>query len=165
MPVITDFHFFVFTCYCFYYFYCHCYYSADTMPTCLKIATVNCCGICERAQRLAFFTYARTLDVHVLCLRETYSKPQDESVWQIDWGDKNQAVFNSNAEISRKTDAGTVILLNHPNLQFGNIRKDSGGRILTAEIPCDSFVFQVLNVYAFTSSYPKQKGEKFFNQV
>ena len=100
-----------------------------------------------------------------MCLQETFSKPQDELVWQNDWGDKNQAVFNSNAEISRKTDAGTAILLNHPTLQFGNIRKDSGGRILTAEIRCDSFVFQVINVYAFTFTYPKQKREGFFNQL
>ena len=112
----------------------------------LKISTVNCRGIPDRAKRLAFFTYARTLDVYVLCLQETFSKPQDESVWQINWGDKNQTVFNSNAEISRKTDAGTAIPLNHPSLQFGNVRKDGGSRILTAEIRCNSFVFQVLNV-------------------
>ena len=135
------------------------------MPIYLRIATVNCRGIRERAKRLAFFTLAKTLDVHVLCLQETDSKPQDEFVWQNDWGDKNQAVFNSNAEISRKTDAGTAILLKHPSLQFGNIRKDSEGRILTAEIRCDSFVFQVVNVYAFPSSYPKQKREGFFNQI
>ena len=104
------------------------------MPLYLKIATVNCRAIRDHAKRLAFFTHAKTLDVHVLCLQETFSKPQDELVWQNDWGDKNQAVFNSNAEISRKTDAGTAILLNHPRLQLGNIRKDSGGRVLTAEI-------------------------------
>ena len=119
----------------------------STIPLYLKMATVNCRGIRDRAKRLAFFTYARTLDVHVLYLQETFSKPQNESVCQIDWGDKNQAVFDSNAEISRKTDAGKVILLNHSSLQFGNVRKNSGGRILTAEIRCDSFVFQVLNVY------------------
>ena len=92
------------------------------MPIYLKIATVNCRSIRDRAKRLAFFTYARTLDVHVLCIQETFSKPQDESVWQINWGDKNQAVFNSNSEISGKTDAGTAILLNRPILQFGNVR-------------------------------------------
>ena len=135
------------------------------MPIYLKIATVNCRDIRDRAKRLAFFTYARTIDVHVLCLQETFSKPQDESVWQNDWGDKNQAVFNSNAEISKKTDAGTAILLNYPTLRFGNVRKDNGGRILTAEIQCNSFVFQMLNVYAFTSSYPKQNRKGFFNQI
>ena len=128
------------------------------MPIYLKIATVNCRGVRDRAKRLAFFTHARTLDVHVLCLQETYSKPQDELGGM-------KISFQLNAEISRKTDAGTAILLNHPSLQFGNIRKDSGGRILTAEIRCDSFVFQVVNVYAFTSSYPKQKREGFFNQI
>ena len=29
-----------------------------TMPLYQKITTVNCCGICDRAKRLAFFTYA-----------------------------------------------------------------------------------------------------------
>ena len=33
------------------------------------------------------------------------------------------------------------------------------------EIRCDCFGFQVVNVYAFTSSYPKQKREGFFNQI
>ena len=138
---------------------------SGTMPIYLKIATVNCRGIRDRAKRLAFFIHAKILDVHVFCLQETFSTPQVEVVWQNDWGDKNQAVFNSNAEISRKTDAGTAILLNHPSPQFGNIRKDSGGRILTAEIRCDSFVFQMINVYAFPSFYPKQKKEGFFNQI
>ena len=55
--------------------------SVCTMPIYLKIATVNCRGIRDRAKRLAFFTHAKTLDVHVLCLQETFSKPQDESVW------------------------------------------------------------------------------------
>ena len=58
------------------------------MPLYLKIATVNCRGLRDHAKRLAFFTHTRTLDVHVLCLQETYSKPQDELIWQNDWGEK-----------------------------------------------------------------------------
>ena len=135
------------------------------MPLYLTIATINCRGLRDPARRLAFFAYARRLDVQVLCLQETYSQPRDELKWQNEWGDKNQAVFNSNTESSRKRDAGTAILLNHPLLKFGSIRKDSEGRILTAEIRCDSFGFQVVSVYAFTASYPKQKRENFFNQL
>ena len=127
--------------------------------------TINCRCLRDPAKRLAFFAYARKLDVEVLCLQETYSQPQDEQKWQNELGDKNQAVFNSNAEINRKTDAGTAVLLNHPLLKFGIIRKNSRGRILAAEIRCDSFGFQVVNIYAFTSSYPKQKREGFFNQI
>ena len=48
------------------------------MPIYLKIATINSRGIRDRAKRLDFFIHAKTLDVHVLCLQETYSKPQDE---------------------------------------------------------------------------------------
>ena len=128
------------------------------------IATINC-GLRDPAKRLAFFAYARKLDVQVLCLQETYSLPQDESKWQKEWDDKTQAVFNSNAEVAKKADAGTAVLLNNALLKFGTVRKDSGGRILAAEIRCDCFGFQVVNVYAFTSSYPKQKREGFFNQI
>ena len=133
-----------------------------TMPLYLTIATINCCGLRDPAKRLAFFAYTRKLDVQVLCLQETYSQPRDEPKWQSEWGDKKQAVFNSNTKTSRKTDAGTAILLNHLLLKFGTVRKDSEGRILTTEIRCDSFGFQVVGVYAFTASYPKQKKRKFF---
>ena len=84
---------------------------------------------------LSVWLFQQTLwhsDAHVLCLQETYSKPQDESIWQIDWEDKKQAVFNSN--VHRKTDARTAILLNYPRLQFGNVKERSAGRILTADI-------------------------------
>ena len=136
-----------------------------TMPLYLTIAIINCRGLRDPAKRLAFFAYARRLGVQVLCLQETYSQPRDEPKWQNEWGDKNQAVFNSSAEIGRKTEAGRAILLNHPLLKFGTIRKDIKSRMLTAEIRCDSFGFQVVGVYAFTSSYPKQKRENFFNQL
>ena len=107
----------------------------------------------------------RHLTFTFCAFKKPFPNPKMNLFGKMIGGDKNQAVFNSNAEISRKTDACTAILLNHPSLQFGNIRKDSGGRILTAEIRCDSFVFQVINVYAFPSSYPKQKREGFFNQI
>ena len=58
------------------------------MPIYLKIASVNCRGIRDRAKRLSFFTHAKTLDVHVLCLQETFSKPKDELVWKNVWGIK-----------------------------------------------------------------------------
>ena len=74
-----------------------------TMPLYLTIATINCRGLRDPAKRLAFFAYARKLDVQVLCLQETYSQPRDEPKWQNEWGDKNQAVFNSSTETSRKT--------------------------------------------------------------
>ena len=135
---------------------------ACTMPLYLTIATIICRGLQDPAKRLAFFAYARKLDVQVLCLQETYSQPRDEPKRQNEWGDKNQAVFNSNTETSRKTDAGTTIFLNHPLLKFDTVRKDREGRILAAEIRCDSFGFQVVGVYAFTASYPKQNKKKNF---
>ena len=132
---------------------------AGIMPLYLKIATINCRGLRDPAKRLTLYAYARKLDVQVLCLQETYSQPQDEQKWQNEWGDKNQAVFNSNSEINRKTDAGTAVLLNDPLIKFGIIRKDSGGRILAAEIRCDSFGFQVVNIMPSRPLTQSKKGK------
>ena len=46
------------------------------MPLYLTIATINGRGLRDPARRLAFFAYARRLDVQVLCLQETYSQPR-----------------------------------------------------------------------------------------
>ena len=56
-------------------------------------------------------------------------------------------------------------MLNHLLLKFGTIKKDGEGRILAAEIRCDSFGFQVVGVYVFTASYRKQKRENFFKRL
>ena len=163
LPYLSVFLYFEFcTCFPIIFSFAH---FAGIIPLYLKIANINCRGLRDPSKRLALFAYARKLDVQVLCLQETYSQPQDEQKWQNEWGDENQVVFNSNAEINRKTDAGTAVLLNHPLLKFGIIRKNSGGRILAAEIRCDSFGFQVVNIYAFTSSYPRQKREGYFDHI
>ena len=43
--------------------------------------------------------------------------------WQKEWGDKTQAVFNSNAEVAKRADAGTAVLLNNPLLKFGTVSR------------------------------------------
>ena len=73
------------------------------MPLYLKIATVNCRVIRDRAKRLVFFTYAKTPDVHVLCLQETFSNPKMNLFGKLI------------GEISRKTDAGMAILAAKPS--------------------------------------------------
>ena len=109
------------------------------MPLYLTIATINCRGLRDPAKRLALFAYARKLDGQILCLQEAYFQSQDEPKWQNKWKGKNQAFFNANAEIGRKANTGTAILLNHPLLNFWHCYAGQGGRVLTAEIRCDSF--------------------------
>ena len=46
------------------------------MPLYLKIATVNCRCIRDRAKRLAFFTHAKTLDVHVCAFKKLIPNPK-----------------------------------------------------------------------------------------
>ena len=98
--------------------------------------------------------------MQVLCLQETHSLPQDESKWQKEWWDKTQAVFNSNAEVAKKTDAGTAVLLNNPSLKFGTVI----GRTVEGEFwPLKSdAIASVFKWSTFTPSRPptQNKNEK-----
>ena len=129
----------------------------------LKLATINCRGIGDAAKRTAFFAALKKLNIQIYCLQETCSKPQDEQKWATEWS-TDQAIFNSNAN-TKKADSGTAILLNQPLLKFGPSQEDSDGRILTSEIYCDTFKFQLINIYGYTAAYSKNKRENFFEQL
>ena len=129
----------------------------------LKLATINCSGIGEPAKRTAFFAELKKMNVQVFFLQETFSKPQNEPKWAIEWS-AEQAIFNSGTNTS-KVDSGTAILLNQPLIKFGSYRKGSEGRIISTEIHCDTFKVQIINIYGYAAAYPKNKRENFFEQL
>ena len=97
--------------------------------------------------------------MQILCLQETRSLPQDKLKWQKEWGNKTQAVFNLNAEVAKKTDAGTAVLLNNPTLKFGTSGRTVEGEFWPLEFNAIASVFKWLT---FTSSRPltQNKNEK-----
>ena len=76
-------------------------------------------------------------------------------------GDKTQAAFNSNTEVAKKTDAGTAVLLNNPSLQFGTVRKDSGGGIFPLKSDAIALVFK-WSTFMPSRSPIQNKNEKVF---
>ena len=107
----------------------------------LKLATINCHGIGERAKRTALFAELKKMNVQAFCLQETFSKPQNEQKWEMEWT-AGQAIFNSGIN-TQKVDSGSAILLNQPLIKFGPCSKDSEGRIISTEIHCDTFKVQL----------------------
>ena len=90
-------------------------------------------------------------------------KPHKEAIWADEWT-AIQAAFNSLPQ-NNKTASGTAILLNHPALVFGTIRKDVDGRVVAAEVKHNGFVIYVVNSYAPTSSRSVSVPEDFFNSL
>ena len=116
----------------------------------LKIVSFNCRGLNNDAKRATIFAHLRQLDAQIILLQETFSKPHKEAICADGWT-AGQAAFNSLPQ-NNKTAPGTAILLNHPALVFGTIRKDADGRVVAAEVKYNGFVINVKNTYAPTSS-------------
>jgi len=111
----------------------------------LQIATFNCCGLTLETNRKALFHHLRLLNIHIYCLQEIHSTPNDESKWASEWG-KNKAVFHSNTANNRNN--GVAILLNHPDFELTTWHADQEGRIITADITIQSQKFHLVNIYA-----------------
>ena len=103
------------------------------------------------------------MDAQIILLQETFSKPHKEAIWADKWT-AGQAAFNSLPQ-NNKTASGTAILLNHPALVFGTIRKDVDGRVVAAEVKHNVFVINVVNTYVPTSSRSDSVREDFFNSL
>ena len=135
-------------------------FSSDNMSLYLKIATFNCCGLNNDAKPAAIFAHPRQLDAQVILLQEIFSKPREEETWVGKWA-ADQAIFNSLFQNSR-TASGTVIMLNHPALVFGPIKRDIDGRVMTAEAKHNGFSVNVINIYAPVSCQSISVQEDFF---
>ena len=103
------------------------------------------------------------MDAQIILFQETFSKPHKEAIWADKWT-AGQAAFNSLPQ-NNKTASGKAILLNHPALVFGTIRKDVDGRVVAAEVKHIVFVINVVNTYVPTSSRSDSVREDFFNSL
>ena len=129
----------------------------------LKIASFNCRGMNTDTKRATIFANPGQLDVQIILLQETFSKPHKEAIWADEWT-AGQAVFNLLPQ-NNKSASGTAILLNHLALIFGSIRKDVDGRVVAAEVKHNGFGINVVNIYAPVSSPSISAREDFFNSL
>ena len=70
----------------------------------LNIISLNARGLRDVNKRRAVFKFYRDR-CDVLCLQETHSTPEDESVWRAEWGGKS--FFSHGSSAAR----GTMILI------------------------------------------------------
>ena len=126
----------------------------------LKIASFHCGRLNNDTKRAAIFARLRQLDVQVILIQETFSKPHKKETWAGEWA-ADQTIFNS-LSLNSKTASGTAIMLNHPTLVFGPIKRSIDGRVMAAEVKHNGFSVNVINIYTPVSCQSISVREDFF---
>lgn len=65
----------------------------------LKLLSLDVQGLHDLNRRRALFSHLKEQKASVCCLQETYSLPEDEKMWCVEWGGK---IFCSHGTVTRK---------------------------------------------------------------
>ena len=111
----------------------------------LNIASWKVRGLQNNVKRRAIFNQLRLLNVHIACLQETHSTPNNETVWTSEWGGK--IVFNHDTSRS----AGVAVLISKDcknNVKIENMLTDTVGRTIALNLTCFEYSYTLCNIYA-----------------
>ena len=125
-----------------------------------KCVSLNVNGIAERRKRELIFDFVKYFNADLVCLQEALNDSERiEKEWTKEWG--GACIWSRATNRSR----GVAIMLKPGlDLMFGNVRKDSNGRVIAATLldsennPC----FNVMNVY--TPTVPTERKD-FFDEL
>ena len=81
----------------------------------IKIGTYNVNGIRNTMKRRKIFHDLHQRQYNVICLQETHSQPQDESIWRSEYG--GQVYFSHGTHDSRG-----VMILSEERAQLGLLK-------------------------------------------
>ena len=121
----------------------------------LKLLSLNVRGLREKSKRLQMFNWFQ--EHHsgkdsFVCLQETHSTPQDETIWEREWGSK--IIFDHGS--SNK--CGVAILF---PMQFDEeikiISSNNGGRKIGLQINLDGETIALVNAYAPTRDHCEEQ--------
>ena len=110
----------------------------------LKILSLNVRGLRKPEKRRAIFCYLKKQKASILCLQETFSKTEDETIWRAEWG--GQIIFSHGSEHSR----GVCILVKPNSFPLETIESDGEGRYIFAHLKSTAEELSIVNVYAPT---------------
>ena len=125
-----------------------------------KLISLNVNGIAEKLKRELIFDFIRNFKVDIYLLQETHNDNEvHEKQWEREWG--GPCLWSRGTNRSR----GVAILL-PPNsaIQFGNVWKDTDGRIVAATLTDSNLdtSINIMNIYAPNS--PRER-KNFFDKM
>ena len=96
----------------------------------------------NQVKRRSIFCFLKDQNCEACFLQETYSEPNDETIWRNEWGG---VIFFSHGSNHSK---GVCILINPSlNCTFENSHKDQNGRIVSVDVCLDESKFSLCNIY------------------
>ena len=85
--------------------------------------TLNVRGIRDRSKREKMFNWFRSKSIDIIYLQETYSTPDIEKKWQLEWGGK--CIFSHGTSHSK----GVLVLINSKlDIEISDTCADINGR-------------------------------------
>ena len=117
-----------------------------------QIVTLNALGLGDPLKRRSIFNYYRTR-ANIICLQETHSKKEDESVWSAEWG--GNITFSHGSSNARG-----VCILFAPKLPYHTVSTvcSPDGRYIVTElenIDDPTLRFTLCNIYAPNNDAPQ----------
>ena len=98
------------------------------MQMSVNIISVNVRGIKDTIKRRSIFNHYRAR-ANVICLQETHSTKDDESIWQAEWG--GQIIFSHGQSNARGV---CILITNELPYQIVKTSMDIEGRIIACEL-------------------------------
>ena len=122
-----------------------------------KIVSLNVRGINNRVKRLGIFDWAKKKNFDIVMLQECYSREDNTSQWEDEWGGK--CIFSHGSKHSK----GTMLMFkNGLDLELVNQWVDRDGRYIIVKTVIQGEPFTLINIYAPNTMTEKQI---FFNKV
>lgn len=121
----------------------------------VKVASYNVNGLRNDQKRREIFNYIKVHQSDITLLQETHSLPEDETVWNNEWGRK--IIFGHGSTFSKGV---AILLAKNSQFEITDITQDEEGRYLILDVVLGKFSFILVNVYA-----PNEDKPEFFTKL
>ena len=107
-----------------------------------QFLTLNVKGIRDKTKRERIFNWCKSKSVDIVCLQETYSSPDIEAKWQLEWGGK--CIFSHGTNHGR----GVLVLIDSKlDVEIGDTWVDRNGRYVLIKCNIQGQKLLLGNVY------------------
>ena len=120
----------------------------------INVLSLNVRGLRDTSKRRSIFEFYRKR-CDILCLQETHSTPDDEQLWNNEWGSAGHYSHGTSAA------QGVAIFIKKGScIETEIVHSDKDGRILTIKVQKNEYCLCILNIYG-----PNHEAPIFFKQA
>ena len=108
----------------------------------IHVASLNVRGLHDNKKRKEMFNFLRKQNFDIICLQETHTTPDDETLWKMQWS--GPILFSH----GKTNSCGTVLLLRKDlDVNYRNAILHEQGCYIICELQIGNRTFTICNVY------------------